>query len=128
MDMLESVKASIERAGIEGIYSRMADAAEHEEFALLTFATPRAPESYFDRSMDLTARITAVFLRISDLAAQVDSLAAFDALQGNPPESLDGSYRLEEMELTLPSPVTWDAAGRIAWAFDITLTFQREEK
>lgn len=128
MDMLESVRASIERAGIEGIYSRMADAAKHEEFTLLAFAAPRAPESYYDRTMDLTARITAVFLRISDLKAQVDALAAFDALQEHPPESLDGSYRLEEMELTLPAPVTWDEAGRIAWAFDITLIFQREER
>lgn len=127
MDMLESVKASIEHAGIEDVYSRLADAAKHDEFTVLSFGAPSAPDVYFDQTMDLAARITVVCLRRSDLQAQIDSLAAFDALRDHPPYSLDGSYILEEMDMTLPAPVTWDAAGRIAWAFDITLTFERKE-
>ena len=66
-------------------------------------------------------------LRHSDFEAMADATAAFDALRADPPESANGSYRLTGMDISLPSPVTWDESGRLAWAFDMNLTIERKD-
>lgn len=127
LDLMESVRSRLEAAGIGNIYARLADAARHDEFTVLSFAAPMRPECFFDMSMDIAARVTVVCLRHSDFEAMADATAAFDALMADPPESANGSYRLTGMDISLPSPVTWDESGRLAWAFDMNLTIKRKD-
>lgn len=127
LDLMESVRSRLERAGMENLYFRLADAAKHDEFTVVTFSVPRMPEVFFDMSTENTARVTIVCLRRGDLQAMLDAEKAFDALTGDPPVSGNGSYELSGMEITRPAPITWDESGRLGWAIDLTLEFKRKD-